>query len=97
MERLYQLHNGDIFTVSADLFLITNWNLDNFKFIQYNYEPKPWWKFWEKRKLKSVKVMYVGNDIQNNYSVINGNDMQNDYFVINEKKYIEEYYKNDEN
>ena len=85
MERLYQLHNGDIFTVSADSFLITNWNLDNFKFIQYNYEPKPWWKFWKKRKLKSVKVMYVGKDIQN------------DYFVINEKKYIEEYYRNDEN
>lgn len=85
MVRLYQLYNGDIFTVFADLFLITNWNLDNFKFIQYNYEPKPWWKFWEKRKLKSVTIMYIGND------------MQNDYLVTNEKKCIEEFYKNDQN
>jgi len=40
--------------VSADLFLTTNWNVDNFKFIKYNFYVKPWWKFWEKRKLKNV-------------------------------------------
>lgn len=39
--------------------------------MQYNYYPKPWWKFWEKRKLKSVTIMYMGNDMQNDYLVTN--------------------------
>ena len=85
MKRLYQLHNGDIFTISADLFLKTDWDTSKFNFIQCNYYPKPWWKFWEKRKLKSVTIMYIGNDIQH------------DYLVTNEKKCIEEFYKNDQN
>jgi len=51
--------------------------------MQCNYYPKPWWKFWGKRKLKSVTIMYIGND------------NQNDYLVTNEKKCIEEFYKND--
>lgn len=86
MERLYQLHHGDVFTVSADLFLTTNWNVDNFKFIKYNFYFKPWWKFWEKRKLKNFQVMYIGDD-----------NIQDDYVIItNEKKCIEEFYKNDQ-
>ena len=60
MEKLYQLNTGDIFTVSADIFLNTNWDIDKFNFIQCNYYHKPWWKFWEKRKLKSVTIMYIG-------------------------------------
>ena len=61
MEKLYQLNTGDIFTVSADIFLNTNWDTNKFNFIKCNYFPKPWWKFWEKRKLKSVTIMYMGD------------------------------------
>ena len=61
MEKFYQLHHGDVFTISANLFLNTNWDISKFKFIQYIYYPKPWWKFWEKRKLKAVKIMYTGD------------------------------------
>ena len=60
MERLYQLHYGDIFIVSADMFLNTDWDTNIFNFIECIYYPKPWWKFWEKRKLKAVKIMYIG-------------------------------------
>lgn len=85
MERWYKLHNGDVFTVSIDLFLSVHWDTSKFKFIQCNYFLKPWWKFWKKRKIKSVTIMYIGKDIQN------------DYLVTNEKKCVEEFYKNDQN
>lgn len=60
MEKLYQLNTGDIFVVSTNIFLNTNWDSNKFNFIQQIYYPKPWWKFWEKRKLKSVTIMYIG-------------------------------------
>ena len=70
MEKFYQLKPGDCFTIDATTFINTDWDENIFNFIECIYYPKPWWKFWEKRKLKSVKIMFMGekeND-QNSYS-----------------------------
>ncbi len=63
MEKFYQLKPGDCFIVDPLTFSTTDWdnNLFNTFIIQYIYYPKPWWKFWEKRKLKSVTIMYMGD------------------------------------
>lgn len=60
MEKLYQLKSGDCFIVDAITFINTNWNENIFNFIECIYYPKSWWKFWEKRKLKAVKIMFMG-------------------------------------
>lgn len=61
MEKFYQLKPGDCFTIDSLTFFNTNWDNNLFNIIQYIYYPKPWWKFWKKRKLKSVKIMFIEN------------------------------------
>lgn len=63
MEKFHQLKPGDCFIVDPLTFSTTDWDNNLFKtsIIQYIYYPKPWWKFWEKRKLKNVKIMFIGN------------------------------------
>lgn len=62
MEKFYQLKPGDCFTVDAIIFINTNWDENIFNFIECIYYPKSWWKFWEKRKLKAVKIMFMGEN-----------------------------------
>lgn len=63
MEKFHQLKPGDCFIVDPLTFSTIDWDNNLFKtsIIQYIYYPKPWWKFWEKRKLKNVKIMFIGN------------------------------------
>ena len=62
MEKFYQLKSGDCFTVDAISFINTNWDENIFNFIEYIYYPKSWWKFWEKRVLKAVKIIFMGEN-----------------------------------
>lgn len=62
MEKFYQLKPGDCFTVDAITFINTNWDENIFNFIECIYYPKSWWKFWEKRTLKAVKIMFMGEN-----------------------------------
>ena len=65
MDKFYQLKKYDSFTISAkdyykDKELFNN--KDRFLIINTEYSAKPWYQFFKRRKLKSLTIMYLGEN-----------------------------------
>lgn len=61
--NLYKLKKHDSFTITAEAYNAQkDVFMDESKFIMVNmnYEPKPWYLFFRKKKLKDVTLMYIG-------------------------------------
>ena len=61
--NLCKLKKHDSFTITAEAYNAQkDVFMDESKFIRVNmdYESKPWYLFFKKRKLKNVTLMYIG-------------------------------------
>ena len=62
--RVYRLQPKDIFCVNVEAFLkdSTLWS-HKFQIIGTDeYKRKHWWQFWKPWKIKFIKIMYLGDN-----------------------------------
>ena len=62
--RVYKLHPNDIFCVDVETFLKTStlWS-HSYQIIGTDeYRRKHWWQFWKPWKIKFIRIMYLGDN-----------------------------------
>lgn len=62
MEKIYQLKPGDMITVSGDWAIKNMDFFNNFVIIRKEYYPRYWYQWFSPRRLKSVTVMFKGEE-----------------------------------